>query len=112
IPGLRGEGWRAGFDDRMDPLGHGAIWFLHGGDRLKCSVFPCCLVLLRALFRFQFFGAISHRGFFLVRESLGLLGGAFTWVHKNLLLFKLLNYGLFLSFYSNVARAGVKMTGD
>src|SRR5262245_48644237 len=22
VPGFRGEGWRAGFDDRMDPLGH------------------------------------------------------------------------------------------
>src|SRR6266498_5423716 len=29
IPGFRREGWRAVFDDRMKPLSHGAMWFLH-----------------------------------------------------------------------------------
>src|SRR5919106_936349 len=32
VPGFRRESWRAGFDDGMDPLGHGAIRFRHLGD--------------------------------------------------------------------------------
>src|SRR5439155_2155977 len=27
VPESRREGWRAGFDDRMEPLAQGAIWF-------------------------------------------------------------------------------------
>src|SRR5213595_2529016 len=32
VPGSRREGWRVGFDDRMEPLGHGAVRFRHLGD--------------------------------------------------------------------------------
>src|SRR5690606_24542390 len=32
VPGLRREDRRAGLDDRVDPLGHGAIRVLHLGD--------------------------------------------------------------------------------
>src|SRR5258706_5585931 len=98
VPGFRREGWRAGFDDRMEPLGHGTIRFLHRSDCRKHGAFPGRLILIRARFRLQLLGAISHRGFFLVRESLGLLvdhGGAlggllrallFRLAHKNLLI--------------------------
>jgi hypothetical protein len=113
VPGFRQEGRRTGFEDRMDPLGHGTIRFLHRGDRCECGAFPFRLVLVRARLRFQFLAAISHRGLFLVRESLGLLAGrcgalgvTFTWVHKNLLISKLLDYGLFLPFYLNLTSNG------
>ncbi len=98
VPGLRREDWRAGFDDRMEPLGHGAIWFRHLGDLREHVAFPFRLVLVRARFRLQLFGALLHRGSFLVCESLGLLvdrGGAlggllrallFRLAHKNLLI--------------------------
>src|SRR3972149_954685 len=32
VPESRREGWRAGFDDSMEPLAHGAIRFRHLGD--------------------------------------------------------------------------------
>src|SRR2546421_6648107 len=32
VPGFRREGWRTGLDDRMEPLGHRAIRFLHLRD--------------------------------------------------------------------------------
>jgi hypothetical protein len=48
VPGFRREGWRAGFDDRMEPLGHGTIRFLHRRDRRECGAFPVRLVLVRA----------------------------------------------------------------
>jgi hypothetical protein len=67
----------------MEPLGHGAIRFLHRGDLREHVAFPVRLVLFRARaearFRLQLLGALLHRGSFLVRESLGLLvvrGGA------------------------------------
>ncbi len=61
----------------MEPLGQGAIRFRHRGDRRECGALPFRLVLARsgARFRFQLLGAISHRGFFLVRESLNRLAG-------------------------------------
>ena len=40
VPGSRREGWRAGFDDRMEPLGHGAIRFRHLGDLREHGAFP------------------------------------------------------------------------
>src|SRR5262249_17758844 len=96
VPGFRRERWRAGCDERMQPLGHGAILFLHRGDRREHVAFPVRPVLVRARFRLQLLGAISHRGFFLVREPLGLLvdrGGALGgllrvlyWAHRNLLI--------------------------
>src|SRR5207247_9848848 len=48
VPGFRREGWRAGFDDRMESLGHGAIRFLHRGDLREHVAFPVRLVLLPA----------------------------------------------------------------
>ena len=123
VPGFRQEGWRAGFDDRMEPPGHGTIRFLHRGDRREYGAFALRLVLVRALFRLQLLGAIFHCGSFLVRESLGRFarrggassgllrdfpGGAFTWVHENLLSFKLSDYLLVL-FYSNLEREGINI---
>src|SRR5262249_40078786 len=80
----------------MEPLGHGAIWFLHRGDLREHVVFPVRLVLVRARFRLQLLGARLHRSSFLVCESLGLLvdrGGALggllcvlLWAHRNLLI--------------------------
>src|SRR5262249_57250191 len=67
VPGFCREGWRAGFDDRMEPLSHGAIWFLHRGDRRECGAFPLRFVRNRL----QLFGALLHRGSLLVREYLG-----------------------------------------
>ena len=104
VPGFRREGWRAGFDDRMKPFGHGTIRFRHRGDRRKHGAFPFRLVLVRTRFRLQFLGASLHRGSFFVRESFGFLidrGGALPgtacqgrcdgllrvllWAHRNLL---------------------------
>jgi hypothetical protein len=48
----------------VEPLGHGAIGFLHRGDLREHVAFPA---------RLQLLGALLHRGSFLVRESLGLL---------------------------------------
>src|SRR5918997_2308546 len=73
VPGFRQEGWRAGFDDLMEPLGHGAVRFRHLGDLREHGAFPCRSVLVRTLFSLQLFGALPHRGSFLGREPLGLL---------------------------------------
>src|SRR5215211_263850 len=73
IPGFRREDWRAGLDDLMEPLSHGAIRFRHLGDLREHVAFPCRSVLVRTLFSLQLFGALLHRGSFLVGESLGLL---------------------------------------
>src|SRR5947209_3536589 len=81
VPGLRREGRRACFDDRMEPLSHGAIRFLHRGDRREHVAFPLHLVLVRARFRLQLLGTSLHGGSFLGRESLGRLvdpGGALS----------------------------------
>ena len=40
VPGLRREVRRAGLDDRMEPLGHGAIRSLHLGDLLEHGALP------------------------------------------------------------------------
>src|SRR5437867_810709 len=69
VPGSRREGWRAGFGDGMEPLGHGAIRFRHLGNLREHVAFPIRLV------RLQLLGALLHRGSFLVRESLDLLAG-------------------------------------
>src|SRR4051812_27014956 len=97
IPGFRQEGWRAVFDDRMEALGHGAIWFQHRGDAREHGALPFRLVLVRARFRLQLLGPSLHRGSFLIRESLGLFvdrGGALgeflrflLWTHRNLLIY-------------------------
>src|SRR5579864_8463485 len=77
VPGIRGhpvpepgrEGWRAGFDDRMEPLAEGAIRCLHLADLREYGTFPVRLV------RFQFLDALPHRPSFLVRKSLARLRG-------------------------------------
>src|SRR6266852_4971433 len=81
VPESGREGWRAGFDDRMEPLAHGAIRFRHLGDLREHGAFPVRLVRARAAARgrLQLLDALLHRGSFLVRESLGRLadrGGA------------------------------------
>src|SRR5881409_2379193 len=94
VPGSRREGWRADFDDGMEPLGHGAIRFRHLGNLREHVAFPVRLLRARAAarFRLQLLGALLHRGSFLVRESLdrladrgGALGGllrSLLWAHR------------------------------
>src|SRR3712207_3984593 len=72
----------------MEPLGDGAIRFRHLGDLREQVAFPFRLLLVRARFRLLLFGALPHRGSFLVRESLGLLvdrGGALGGLLRGLL---------------------------
>src|SRR6266576_1578335 len=79
VPGSRREGWRAGFNDGMDPLGHGAIRCRHLGNLREQVAFPIRLV------RLQLLGALLHRGSFLVRESLDRLAGLpciRLWAHR------------------------------
>src|SRR5216117_1507985 len=94
VPQSRREGWRAGFDDSMEPLAHGAIRFRHPGELREHSAFPVPLVRARAAARgrLQLLDALLHRDSFLVRESLELLldrGGALggllrvlLWAHE------------------------------
>jgi hypothetical protein len=111
----------------METLAQGAIRFRHLGDLREHGAFPFRLVLVRARGRLQFLGALLHSGSFAVRESLdllagrggafggllrGLLGGALTLGHENLLTFKLLDYGLLIPFYPNVEREWIKMTNE
>src|SRR5579872_7138879 len=105
VPEFRREGWRAGFDDRMEPLAHGAIRFRHLGDLREHSVFAIRLVRARALARgrLQLLGALLHRGSFLVRESLerlvargGALGASGIFSHLSFLFVRCLyRAGLF-----------------
>src|ERR1700682_5171754 len=101
VPGSRREGWRAGFDDGMEPLGHGAIRFRHLGDLREQVAFPVYLACARAAARgrVQLLGALPHRASFLDRESLELLAdrrgalGRFLrillWTHRNHLILPL-----------------------
>jgi hypothetical protein len=75
VPESRLEGWRAGFDDRMEPLAQSAIRFRHFGDLREHGAFPVRLGRARASAsgRLQLLGALVHRASFLVRESLKLL---------------------------------------
>src|SRR2546429_346158 len=77
VPGSRREGWRAGFDGGMEPLGHGAIRFRHLGNLREHVAFPVRLLRARAAarFRLQLLGAFLHCDAFLVRESLDRLAG-------------------------------------
>src|SRR3989442_3376593 len=98
VPGSRREGWRAGFDDGMEPLGHGPIRFRHLGDLREQVAFPTRLLRARAAvrFRLQLLGTLLHRGAFLVRESLDHLAGDgralgallrfLLWAHRNILI--------------------------
>src|SRR5262249_13163458 len=95
VPGLGREVWRAGCDDRVEPLGHGAIRFPHRGDRGAHISFPVRLVAARARFRLQLPGTSLHRGPFVGRESrgrlasragaLGRLLNVLPWAHTYLL---------------------------
>ena len=76
VPGLRREGRRAGFDERMEPSGHGAIRFRQRRDGREHGAFPVGLVLVRPRFRLQLPGASLHGGAFIVRESRGGLAVA------------------------------------
>src|SRR5205085_7714768 len=85
VPGCRGDGRRAGYDDGMEPLGHGAIRFLHLGDlreQVTFSVGLACGDLL-------LLDAVHHRRFFLVRESRvplfgrGGFGGLLRVLHRS-----------------------------
>jgi len=67
VPWFRREGWSTGFDDSMEPLGHGTIRFRHLGDLREHGAFPVRLV------RPQLLDTLLHRVSFLVRESLKLL---------------------------------------
>src|SRR5256884_941959 len=51
VPGPRREAWRAGFDNRVEPLGHGVIRFPHLGDLREHGAFPVRLVRARATAR-------------------------------------------------------------
>src|SRR6266540_1111045 len=81
VPGCRREGWRAGFDDRVEPPGHGAVRGRQLVDLLQHGAF-----LVRGVRRrLHLLDAILHRAFFLVGESLvplfgraGALGGLLT----------------------------------
>src|SRR5438132_298317 len=88
VPELRREAGRAGFDYRVDPLGHGAIRVRHFGDLREQGA--CVLLLARG--RLPLFDELLHRGSFLVREYAALLigrGGALggllrglRWAHR------------------------------
>src|SRR5438132_12048033 len=84
VPGSRREGWRAGFNDGMEPLGHGAIRFRHLGNLREHVAFPVRLLRARAAarFRLQLLDTLLHRGSFLVRESLGGLPCIRLWAHR------------------------------
>src|SRR5512141_2620817 len=64
VPGSRREAWRAGFDDRMEPLGHGAIRSRHLGDLRQHVAFPVRLARARTAARgcLQLLGTLLHRG--------------------------------------------------
>src|SRR6266436_4240790 len=66
----------------MEPLGQGAIRFRHRGDLREHFAFPVRLA------RLQLPDALLHRGSFLVRESLGLLGdrGVLLGAHRILVM--------------------------
>src|SRR6266446_7375239 len=75
LPGSRREGWRAGFDDGMEPPGHGAIRFRHLRNLREHVALPVRLLRARAAtrFRLQLLDALLHRESFLVCESLEAL---------------------------------------
>src|SRR6266849_2642786 len=62
VPESRREGWRAGFDDRMEPLAQGAIRFRHLGDLREHGAFSVRLVRARAAARgrLQLLDAFLH----------------------------------------------------
>src|SRR6184192_4745108 len=83
VPEFRREGWRAGFDDSLEPLAHGAIRFPHLGNLCQHSAFPVRFVGGRL----RLSDALLYRGSFLVREYLarpfrgGALGGLLSVLH-------------------------------
>ena len=75
VPGSGRQGWRGGFDDRMEPLAQGAIRFRHRGDRREHFAFPVGLLRTwtAARIRLQFPGSLLHCPSLLIRESAGRL---------------------------------------
>src|SRR5207237_9151470 len=77
VPESRREGWRAGFDDSVEPLAHSAIRFPHLGDLFQHGAFPVRFVGCRLRLSYS----LLYRGSFLLRECLvrpfrgGALGG-------------------------------------
>src|ERR1700674_320231 len=71
VPEFRRQGRRAGFDDRVEPLCHGAIRCRHCGDLRDHGAFRVRIVRGRL----HLFDALIHRGFFRVGESLVPLFG-------------------------------------
>src|SRR5918998_4146921 len=71
VPGPGREIRRAGLDECMEPLGHGAILIRHLRDLREHVAFPVPLARARAAarLRLRLSGALLHRGPFLVRES-------------------------------------------
>src|SRR5213594_1400072 len=70
VPESRREGWRAFLDDCMEPLGHGAIWFVHLSDLREHGALSLALASLHLL------DAIPYRASFLLSECLAGRGGA------------------------------------
>src|SRR2546426_5146018 len=70
VPESRREGWRAFLDDCMEPLGHGAIWFVHLSDLREHDALSLALASLHLL------EAVPYRASFLIGECLAGRGGA------------------------------------
>ncbi len=79
VPEPRQERRRAGFDDRMEPLAHGAIRFRHRGDLREHGAFPVRLVRARAGRGAAFFAAclVALLADFCVPFAWASLPGAF-----------------------------------
>src|SRR4029077_8713966 len=75
VPESRREGWRAGFDDRMEPLTHGAIRFRHRGNVCEHRAFSVRLVRAQA----------GARGRLLRGLLAGALGASATLSHFSFL---------------------------
>src|SRR5437660_1224094 len=71
VPGSRRQCWRAGFDEGMEPLGHGAVRLRHLCDLREDVAFAVRRARARAAARgrLQLLGVLSHRGSFVGRES-------------------------------------------
>src|SRR4029079_5069702 len=71
VPGPWREDRRATLDDRMNPLGHGAIRFPHFGDLGEYLAFalPRVRALAASRLMFQLLGPLLHGSAFVVRKS-------------------------------------------
>src|SRR5439155_10660263 len=66
VPGFRREGWRVGFDDRMEPLPHAAIRLRQRGDLREHGAFAVRVFRApsAARVRLQLLEALPHRDSF------------------------------------------------